>query len=76
MVVGREEDLLAGRVEERGPVGPRQVRHAARVRAVGVGDVEVERAGLDDVLGEESPVRLERGTLGTARAPDDRAAVG
>ena len=54
--VGAEDHLRAGGVEERREVGGAVVGEALDVRAVGVGDVDVEPVGADQALREERPV--------------------
>ena len=63
-------------MEERRPVGPRHIGHLPDVRAVGVGDEEVEIARLDEAVGQQRFVGLGVFAGGAAGTPDDLLRVG
>ena len=76
-MVAREEDLLAGRVEERSPVGFAKIRDLAKVRTVDVAHVDLHVRRCYESLRQELLV-LGNGTvgLGTRGTEDQLGAVG
>src|SRR5207253_9250030 len=76
-VVRGEDDALAVGKERGRERGGAEIRHLHRVGAVRVGNPDLELAGLDQSLAQQSFVLVHlRPWLRTRSAPDDLAAVG
>lgn len=76
LVVGGEDDLLAGRMPVGRPVCLANVRDLLLVAAVGIGDEDLQVAGLHEALFQQVLVGFRLLALWTGSTPDDLAAIG